>query len=1013
MALQKQVLNVNFSQGLDTKTDPFQVTPGKFLSLENTIFDKGGLLQKRNGFGALTSLPNNNSTYLTTYNGNLTALGTTLQSYSAGTETWTQKGHILPVKLSTESIFRSGTNQSQMDSAIAPNGLICTVFTDNPPSGVAYKYVIADSITGENIVPPTLIPVVSGTVTGSPRVFALGRYFIIVFTNVISATAHLQYVAVNTAIPTSVTTNSDISVQYGNASSVSFDGVVVSNQLYIAWNGSDLGGAVRMTSLSATLNQSNTVIFPGYSCNIIGLSPDLSGSSPIIYVAFYKQSSTSGYVLAVDNAMATILAPTQIISSGTVENLTPCADNGACDIFYEVLSHPAYDTALPGNFINKVTVTQAGSVSSTTTLLRGVGLASKAFEVADICYFLTIYNSVFQPTYFLSDEDGNIVAKLAYSNAVSAYYTTGLPNVTVNDNVAQVPYLYKDLISAVNKTQGAPNAAGVYSQTGINLANFTLGVSKITTGEIGHDLHISGGFMWMYDGFLPVEHNFHLWPDSVEATGQSTGGSMTSQIYFYVATYEWSDNQGNVFRSAPSIPVEVDLSGAGSSTCSVTIDVPTLRLTYKIVNPVRIVLYRWSEGQQIYYQTTSLTVPTLNDTTIDYVVITDTNSDDTIAGNNILYTTGGVVEDIAAPATDLITLFQSRLFLVDAEDNNLLWFSKQVIEGTPVEMSDLFTLYIAPTIGAQGSTGGIEAMASLDDKLILFKQDAAYYIAGTGPDNTGANSQFSEPVFITATVGCANQQSIVFMPAGLLFQSDKGIWLLGRDLSTNYIGAPVESFTQDAVVLSAINVPGTNQVRFTLDSGITLMYDYYYGQWGTFVNVPAISSTLYQGMHTYINSLSQVRQETPAKYLDGSSPVLMSFTTSWFNLAGLQGFERAYYFYLLGTYVSPHKLQVQIAYDYQLSPSQTSFITPDNYSQAWGLDPLWGSTPFWGGQSTVEQWRVFLRQQKCQAFQISINEVYDSTFGQASGAGLTISGLDLVTGMKKGYPTLRPSRSVG
>jgi hypothetical protein len=350
---------------------------------------------------------------------------------------------------------------------------------------------------------------------------------------------------------------------------------------------------------------------------------------------------------------------------------------------------------------------------------------------------------------------------------------------------------------------------------------------------------------------------------------------------------------------------------------------------------------------------------------------------------------------------------------VDAEDNNLLWFSKEVIEATPVEMSDLLTIFIAPTTSAQGNTGPVTAASSMDDKLILFKENAIYYINGIGPDNTGANSQYSDAIFITSTIGCINQQSIVFMPSGLMFQSDKGIWLLGRDLSTNYIGAPVEAFTQNAVVQSAVNVPGTNQVLFTLNTGVTLMYDYYYQQWGTFTNVPAISSTLYQGLHTYINSLGKVFQETPGTYLDGSSPVLMSFTTSWFNLAGLQGYQRAYFFYLLGTYITPHKLQIQIAYDYNQSPPQTTMISPDNYSGAWGSDQLWGSSSPWGGAPTLEQWRVFFQQGKCEAFQITINEVYDGTFGVPAGAGLTISGLDLIIGQKSGYPRIPSSRYVG
>src|ERR1700677_556451 len=136
-------------------------------------------------------------------------------------------------------------------------------------------------------------------------------------------------------------------------------------------------------------------------------------------------------------------------------------------------------------------------------------------------------------------------------------------------------------------------------------------------------------------------------------------------------------------------------------------------------------------------------------------------------------------------------------------------------------MSDLLTFYIAPNAGTTTSTGPMKCIFPMDDKLIIFKQNAMYYINGTGPDNTGANSQYSQAIFITSTVGCANQNSIVFIPQGLMFQSDKGIWLLGRDLSTNYIGAPVEN-TNQYLITSATTIPGTTQVRFTLNNGTAL-----------------------------------------------------------------------------------------------------------------------------------------------------------------------------------------------
>ncbi len=349
---------------------------------------------------------------------------------------------------------------------------------------------------------------------------------------------------------------------------------------------------------------------------------------------------------------------------------------------------------------------------------------------------------------------------------------------------------------------------------------------------------------------------------------------------------------------------------------------------------------------------------------------------------------------------------------MDSEDRNLLWFSKQVIENTPVEMSDLFTIYVPPTTAAQGSTGPMTAISVMDDKLIIFKRNAIYYINGAGPDNTGANNQYSQPIFVTSTVGCANQKSIVFMPEGLMFQSDKGIWLLGRDLQTVYIGADVEQYN-DGLVESAQNIPATNQVRFILDTGFTLMYDYFYHQWGTFQGVPAVSSTIFQELHTFINSYQEVYQESIGSYLDGSLPVLMSFKTGPIRLGELQNYQRAYFFYLLGTYRTPHKLVINISYDYSNDPSQSVILSPNNFAPNYGdSSPLGQGTPL-GGPPTLEQFRIFFENQRCQAFSISLQEIYDGTFGVPAGAGLTISGINAVCGFKKGYVPIPSAQSYG
>ena len=1070
MPLQKQSLPINFTQGLDLKTDPLQVPFGKFIRLKNTIFQKIGRLQKRNGFASLPDLPDSTTTFLTTFNGNLTAIGNTINILAEGSLTWINKSILYPLEINTLPLVRINTNQTQCDAAVSSNNLVCTVYTNVVNSTSTYYYVIADAVTGQNVVAPTLL----ANGSGSPKVFVLGNYFVIVFTSTIAANPHLQFVAVNyySLVATSAT---DISTQYTPVSTCAWDGFVANNNLYVAWNGSDAGGAIRVTYIDSTLLQHNTVVFAGYAATLMSVCADLTTSTPTVYVTFSNGSTLRTIVL--NSILVTITSPTSLSPTGTIANVTSTANLNSVYVFYEVANTYGYDATLKTNFIRETSMTQAGVVGSTSIIQRSVGLASKSFLVDQTIYMLQCYVSNYQPTYFLSDSSGNILAKLAYSNG-DGYNVLGLPSASVYSNVIYIPYLIRTLIQPVNKEQGASNAGlGIYAQTGVNLAKFTLNVSNNASSEIANTLNLTGGFMWQYDGLQSVENNFFLWPDNVEVKGNSSTGSMTVQQYYYVAVYEWADANGNIQRSAPSIPVsftiltppatfqgtltinsptvtgisstanlqagqsitgthipagtyilsvdsstQITMSANATNTQvnvtitptvlkSLSINVPTIRLTYKTLSVPKIVVYRWSTAQQTYYQVTSITSPTLNSKTVDYVTVTDNQSDAQIIGNSILYTTGGEVENISPPAPYTMTLYRQRLFLVDSENPNTIWYSKQVIENTPVEMSDLFTMYIAPTQGSQGSTGAIRVLAPMDDKLIIFKHDAIYYIYGNGPDNTGTNNDFSEPVFITSTVGCDNQQSVVYIPEGIMFQSDKGIWLLTRDMQTLYIGAPVEDFNSQTV-LSSVNVPGTNQVRITLDNGIVLMYDYFFKQWGTFEGVPAISSTLYENLHTFVNQYGQVFQESPNQYLDGNTPVTMGFTTGQLNMAGLQGFERAYFFNLIGRYISPHKLQVRVAYNYGDNDQQT-LINPTNYNGTYGDDPLYGSTFVYGGNPTLEQWRIFFQRQTTASFQISVDEIFDPQYGTVAGEGLTISGINVIYGIRGNYARLPAAQSVG
>ena len=983
------------------------------------------------------------------------------------------------MNLSVLPVIRNNLNQRECDIAIAPNGLGCAAYSEvnELASGNVYydKYVIFDATTGQNIVAPTIIPLVSGTDQNITRVFTLGSYFILLTIYVTGgSTFNLQYIAIPYATPSSP--GSPTSLATGiNGAPQSVDAYVAGGNLYYAYYKSS--GVIDVNYLTSALVNNSPVSITG-DADLMSVCADITGSSPVVYLNYYN--GTNSYMASFSSTLVPIMAPLETLAATTIVNITASAQNGTCQAFFEVVNSYSYDSTIPTNFVRSVSVASGSITVASYVVLRSVGLASKSYIYNGVVYFLAAYQSPYQPTYFLvngsvsTSASPNIIAKLAYGNG-GGYSTYILSSVPQSGNTMYFGYLFKDLLEAANKStnvSAGTQTSGIYTQTGINMATVTFQSSTVDIEEIANDVHISGGFLWMYDGYLPVEHNFFLWPDSVEVaqvdsvtpTGTIThfsnvitsitttdiaigmiisgtgipldtivtgvnasantvtmsaaaGGSGTytftfvgnadyTATYYYQVTYEWSDNQGNIFRSAPSIPVTLTLGSQGQSAL---INVPTLRCTMKTANPVKIVIYRWSSAQEEYYQVTSITGPLLNDTTIDSVSFIDPFADapasaggsfpPNILGNNLLYTTGGVVEDVNAPASNLFTLFDTRLWLVDAEDPNTVWYSKQVLEATPVEMSDLFTLYVPPSVGTSLNTGPITAIATMDDKLIIGKATSWVYINGIGPDNTGANSQYSQPIFVTSTVGCSNQASIVLSPTGLMFQSpSKGIRLMGRDLGVTYIGAPVESYVLGNTVTSAELMPGSTQVRFTMNTGVTLMYDYYYGQWATF-NVNAESSCVFQGLHTYIDASQNVWQENPGSYLDGTTPVVMSFQTAPIRLGELDNYQRMYFFYLLGTYYSPHFLNLALTYDYGQSPSQTITIEPGTQV---------GITP-----GSLEAWRIFPMTQRCRAISLTLTESYDATLGPTAGQGLTLSGLNFVCGFKKPFVPTSSANSAG
>lgn len=1002
--LQKQNLNIPFVSGIQTKSDPFQIPIGSFALRQNSLFTTTNSLIKRNGFPLLTTSSDASAGTLTTFKGNLISIGSTVAEYFASVNAWYVKNAIFETaNLSVQSILRSGTSQLTVDMAYAPNGNACVVYTDTPNFNPNYTYAIFNTSNGDSVFTSnftfgnsnsTSSPINPSVINPpAPKVFYFANTFVIIGSD---SGGHLFYF---TADPTTNTQSGLVNLATDNDIAANWDAVLdsVDNRIYFAYKKS---GAAQVKTLyldsgltaHALTTQSTT------GDQLISIAIDVTVSPHQLYIS---GNDTSVHVLtySIDSAGTLKFAPVTTTFTAGENNvgsgITSLATGGSCHVYSYFTNTGTY------------TISSVGTVTGfVDILLPWMSPASKPFQIPgkSQVFSLMYYTSKYQPSYFLMDLTNLIVvSKLAYENAIqniSGGNPIGIPNppsvaITASVNVygqtiytIAIPYLLADLIQPITTTNTS-FTTGIYTFFGINRALFTLPVYNLSTAEASNNLLLSGGKIEAYDGTQADELGFYLFPEIVSVTSLTTTpgtSTIANGTYSYVATYEWTDAQGNLFRSAPSLPATIVFTQNGSNSAFIQITIRMLPISEK-TTPIRVVLYRYSTKQPIYYEENFAV--SFNTPSSVTVVVSDISADSVFTGNAILYTTGGILENIWPPAVDFVTTYKNNVFALDSEDKNLFWFSKPIIEATPLEFSDTLTYFVEPNLNNQRDTGGITAAVQMDDKFIMFRSNSIFYMVGDGPDITGANNQFSEPQFITSTVGTTNFNSVVVVPVGVMFQSDKGFWLLGRDLSTSYIGASVEQFNSLAVV-NAILVPKTTQVRFMMSDGSTaLLYDYFCNQWDTLVGLATTSNTLYAGAHTYLGAAGAVFQDTPNNYTDGTStPVLMKFQTGWINVAGLQGFERAYKMYLLGSYISPHKLQIDIAYNYHSTPTQTTIITPN-------------------ASDSLEQWRIFFTKQKCESFQVTVTELSTGT----NGAGLTISGINLEVGIKKGAPRLSAAQS--
>jgi hypothetical protein len=729
-----------------------------------------------------------------------------------------------------------------------------------------------------------------------------------------------------------------------------------------------------------------TTILSTTATDTIAICGDKVNTEPTeaerIYVGYASTTASAG--LKIKRFTGTLVVEATHTVEGTGTKIDGCSmlvtQAGDLQICYTLNATNTYDHLVKGALYNIT----SDSMGSAAVIKRSVGMASKIWEYGGNKYFMVVHDSSLQPTYFLCDTDGLISAKVLPGTAGQLPAKTFLSSIY--PSTAGV-YQFGGLV----RTRLISKDNDLYSLSGVSniTVDFT-SVERFESVELGGNLHVGGGFVSMYDSQEIVELNFHLYPENVTAAVNNSSGSLAAGTYLYQVIYIWTDAKGQDHRSAPCVAVSATTSG-GSST--VTLTIPSLRLTSK--TGVICEVFRTTDTGRLLFKVGSVA----NNTAADSVSFADAGaiSDANLVGKESLYVNGGQIENIPPPASLVVTTYKNRLVCVSSENPKKLIYSKKRAALGPVEFCDIFSIVL-------NKARRITALAEFDQKLIIFEPNQIFYITGNGPTATGAQNDFSPPQAITGDVGCANTNSLVLMPLGLMFQSNKGIYLLDRSLQTVYIGAEVEAYN-DLTITSAELIRDENQIRYLTSDGRCLIYDYFYGKWSTWTNHEGNGATIWNatGDYVYLRTDGRIFQQSSTSYKDDNDPVEMSLTTSWVKTNGIQGFQRIRRALVLGDFRSTHTLQLEIGHDYQDYFNEVhkfDYMTDLDVIE-YGDSTPYGDEAYYGASSGgvsdgVYQFRAHCKKQKCQSVRFRISDIEESNPGQA----YSISSLMLEVGVR-------------
>jgi hypothetical protein len=1018
-----QLQQFPFRYGLAEGQDPHHVPPGTLTMAENAVWKQAGRVEKRFGTSVLVATIIGGGSIaaakrLFTRGTELCLVnGTNLYAYSSTLASWRNVDQVPDVGLTWSTLVDTGKGVSASDIAISAAGMQVTAWV----TGDAYLgsqttgdlfVTVTDRATGSVCVPVTQIGVTASPSYGV-RVLTIG-------TNAFVITRVAADISITSINLSTMVVNAQTVVR-NDARTRGFDACVVGSTLVLAYE--NTANALKLYSYTyvatTTYTQAATGGITGEAGNSFFSIAIDGASGGSIFVAYTVATTGQTRVAqANDSTLAQTVAPVSTIGSAANNVGVVRVSSTTCIVVGSRAVSPGGRVESVEVIAGVVTATSQRGTSGTTMVSRPFAMGGKYYAVLlDYPVASLTGGSAFPGTNTcLVELETSTIGSLG--NYVPHRYVgridvliggqstvgmvAGIAAVSATETVVCSPFLATVPPAAVNW------------RCGLRLVSVTTGTSRPAdlwrSCSGGQEAYVAGAVLSAYDGQSCFDYGFarspHLYNVSTFA-----GGSMAAGDYLWGGHGEYRSASGMLYRSPVSVTtVPLTVPGGGTATVNVNFVNCVVQSKLDVANgglassalPIRIAVHRSTVGGSTLQRETN--EPLYNVLTQDPLLQTtsfaDTFADADIGGSIALasqpaiYTTGGILDDHAPVGS--VTMFRhaDRLWVL-AGDQRTWWYSKAFQDDLGVAPGFHPNFRIA--FESQQVAG-----ATMDDKAIFFGLDGVRYLLGLGPTAAGLNSDFGPPVAIQSDVGCNNARSVVGTPDGIMFGSDRGIYLLTRGFELVWIGRPVkDKLASFPTITSAVLVPKQNQVRFTCTTtlgttGITLVYDYVEKQWSTFTHTiggvyggAIADACMWNGAYTFVSTAGSVHVESTSSYLDaGASYVPMTLETSWIAAAGPLAFHSVRSFQLHGTSYTDHDLTITVGFDSNTTYQQTAT---------------------WLGTSAVtavgdEDANVIINtRRKCNTIRFKVVDSTPTTGTVGTGRGPSWDSMGLEVGVKRGF----------